>query len=126
MAENEIEFETPAEIDNKPVVDLKKLEGLETKITNLETKFAAVITAVEELKKLLAEPKPVDNSLKDSVTSLTKKVEELESKPARITQTLSEETPETKVKEFLGQVTGADALVWAEKKGIKWGAKDGE
>ena len=116
MAE-EIEFETPAEV----VTENKKLESLEAKVASLEAKLGQILSAIEELKKVKETVKE-DNSLKNSVISLTKKVEELESKPARITQTLSENTdPGKKVKEFLNQVSGGEMLVYAEKKGIKWG-----
>lgn len=142
MAEDnkEIEFETPAEIETKPAED-KKLEGLESRMNKMETSVTQILSAVEEMKKISAKlsevkPEPVkeDNALKESVTNvdkkvetLAKKVEELEAKPARITQTLSEQVDtDKKVKEFLEQVSGGEMLVYAEKKGIKWGNPKGE
>lgn len=131
MAEsNEIEFETPAEVENaKTVEENKKLEGLEARVSGIETKVTQILSAVEELKKVKAEPVKVDNTLKDAVANsdkkietLTKKVEELEAKPARMTHNLSEDVDaDKKAKEFLGKVTGGEMLVYAEKNHLKWG-----
>ena len=147
MAE-EIEFESPTSEESK------KIENLESKVTALETKIAELLSAVSEIgKKVEAkleeeaekpaeepkpeekpaeEPKEEDKETKEAVEkmskqldTMTKKLEELESKPARITQALEADVnPDKKVEEFLNKVTGGEALVYAEKKGIKWGNKE--
>jgi small-conductance mechanosensitive channel len=133
MAENnEIEFETPAEIETGKA-ETMKLEGLESRVAKMEASVTQILSAVDKMSAKLSEAKPEpvkeDNSLKETVTTvdkkvetLAKKVEELEAKPARITQTLSEQVDaDTKAKEFLKQITGAEMLVYAEKNHLKWG-----
>jgi hypothetical protein len=143
MAE-EIEFETSTDVDKKVTEEnAKKFEDLSTKVNTLESKLTQILTTVEGIKtlaetklakKLDGEAKAEELSkenveLKTSVTdakaqieTLGKKLAEMENKPARITQALSEDiNPDAKVKEFLKTVTGGEMLVYAEKNDIKWG-----
>jgi guanyl-specific ribonuclease Sa len=54
--------------------------------------------------------------------TMGKKLEELESKPARISQPLSSDVNvDQRAKELLNSISGGEALVYAEKKGITWG-----
>lgn len=130
MAENnEIEFEAPAEIDTK-TVENKKLEGLESRVAAVETKVTQILTAVEEVKKLsMSKPTeaPAVAEMQKQVDAVSKKIEELEAKPARITQSLGEQIDtDKKVSEFAKSITGGEMLVYAEKKGLKWGNPKGD
>jgi septal ring factor EnvC (AmiA/AmiB activator) len=133
MADNkEIEFETPAEVIADKA-ETTKLEGLESKVAKMETSIAQILSTVDKMSAKLSESKPEpvkeDNALKDSVTNvdkkvetLAKKVEELEAKPARMTQTLSEQVDaEKRAKEIASSINGAEMLVYAEKNHIRWG-----
>jgi hypothetical protein len=142
---DEIEFETSSDVEKKVTEEnAKKFEDLSTKVNSLENKLTQILTTVEGIKtlsetkllskKLDGEKKVEELSkenaeLKTSVTdtkaqleTMSKKLVELENKPARITQVLSENVDvDAKKNEFLKSITGGEMLVYAEKRDIKWG-----
>jgi len=118
---------------------------LEARLDNLEAKLNQIFEFIEELKKKKYPypeeeakkkkkyPYPYEEKQSDAVTqaimeikkqyeSMSKRLDKLENTPARVTSNLSADTKvEDRVKQFLSNVTAGEVLVWAEKKGIKWG-----
>lgn len=73
-----------------------------------EKQLDAVAQAIEEIKK--------------QYEAMNKKIEQLENKPVRISQTTVDASDvNARVQKFLSELTAGEMLVYAEKRGIKWG-----
>lgn len=75
------------------------------------------------------EPEPKDEvaeeikELTKKLQTMSKKVEQLETAPARITNPAHTDNTNDRINQFLSEVTGGEMLVYCEKKGIPWGQK---
>ena len=58
---------------------------------------------------------------------MSKRFEKLENIPNRISQTTTpQKDPNEELNKLKAELSGGEALIWAEKKGIKWGQNKGD
>jgi hypothetical protein len=116
------------DIDVGQFKELSEEEKIGEKMSEEKVEEKPEVKPEEKTEAPAEEPKKEElkfAELEKTIETLTKKIEELEKKPARISQTLtSEPSTEKKVQEFLNKVTGGEMLVYAEKKGLKWGQSE--
>lgn len=152
MSKDFIEFDEgqPApEAEPKPEAEKEgeKADEVEARLARIEKALMGVVKVIKKLQedaevKPEAEPekegevepeaKPADEEevkealkeMKTEYAKLAKDFQELKSAPARVTlDTAGQDGTEKRVEKFLSNVTGAEMLVWAEKRGVKWGQK---
>jgi len=114
----------------------EEIQKLTARIDNLEGVLNEILallkkkpeTSTEEEKKELSNPvAEAIESLKEQLENLSKKVETLSNAPVRVTQTTEAKVdPNEAVKRFREQLTAADAIIYAETHGIKYGDSTGE
>jgi len=150
VAPEELEEETEATEEETSEEEMKKkkkkkkkeypypyeedAEKLKARLENLEAQVAKILEILEQLKKeeektetkeLKEEEEDVLKKaildLKRQYEAMSKKIEKLEKTPVRLTKASGEADTNKRIEQFLSQVTGGEILVWAEKKGIKWG-----
>jgi predicted nucleic acid-binding Zn-ribbon protein len=141
--ENEIEFPENLQEEETPKED-SELKELKARLSKMESSLTQLMEKIDKFNAKLQETpeeKPEEKTeakteepkvdeekaeMAKKIDDLTKKLEELEKEPVRLTQPTSDSNIDTneRVKAFTNQVTGGEMLVYAEKNGKKWGIND--
>lgn len=91
----------------------------ETKAEEPEEEKAQLKDAVKQMKKDY-------EKMSSGYVKLSKKLEKLENTPDRMTSPDVQDDADKRIEQFLSDINAGEALIWAEKRGIKWGDKRGD